>query len=106
MTNYTDKEKAALAGMLSVIIYADGFIDMKEVDYMGRIKYRLNISDDLLEQGLNMDREEILDILSSMDEPGKQLAGKIFIKMAHGGVYIWVVRVDVVLLDNYRPPGN
>lgn len=80
---FTDKEKAALVGVLSAIIYADGFIDQKEVDYMGRIKYELGIPDELMPVSMEMEPVEAFAVMSAMDSEKKKLAGHILMKMAY-----------------------
>jgi len=80
---FTDKEKAALVGVLSAIIYADGFIDQKEVDYMGRIKYELGIQDELLPVSLEMEPSEAFGIIAAMGDEKKKFAGNILMKMAY-----------------------
>ena len=80
---FTEKEKAALIGVLSAIIYADGFIDQKEVDYMGRIKYELGISDELMPVSLEIEPSEAFEIISAMSDDKKKVAGEILMKMAY-----------------------
>lgn len=80
---FSDKEKAALIGVLSAIIYADGFIDQKEVDYMGRIKFELGIPDELMPVSLEMEPAQAFGIISAMSGDKKKLAGNILMKMAY-----------------------
>lgn len=83
MENFTIKEKAALVGILCAIVYADGFIDPAEVNYMGRIGYELGFSDDVIGLGLEMEAEEALSIISAMGHEKKCLAGKAMMKMVY-----------------------
>lgn len=80
---FTSQEKAALIGVLSAVIYADGIIDGKEIDYMGRIQYELGIGEKAIEAGLEMEPAEAFAVISAMSENKKKLAGKVLIKMAY-----------------------
>ena len=80
---FTPHEKAALVGILSAIVYADGFITPKEMDYMGRIGYELNIPKPIVDKGLEMEPADAFNAISSMNDTKKQLAGKILMKMAY-----------------------
>lgn len=80
---FTKKEKSALASVLTAIIYADGFIDNNEVDYLGLIKFELQISDDDLQDGINMEPADALAVIAAMEEDKKKFAGQIMMRMAY-----------------------
>lgn len=82
-TIFSDKEKCAIAGALSAVVYADDFVHNKEIDYMARVKYSLGISDELYEEGINMDATEGASIISAMSAGKKQLIGEIIVRMLH-----------------------
>lgn len=80
---FSTDEKRAIAGILSALVYADGFIHTREMDYMARVKYGLDISDDLYAEGLKMEPAAAFSIVSAMSSHHKERVGDILMKMAY-----------------------
>ena len=76
--DYNKKEKEAIVGVLSAIMYADGLIDSKEVDCLSRVKYDLGIADDSIIAGQEMDPREAFNVISAMgDDKKKEVTGML-----------------------------
>lgn len=83
MEEFTEKEKQAIAGVLSAIIYADGFVHEKEVDFLARINYMLDISNDTFNAGIVMVPTDAFDAIAAMTPEQRKGVGKILLRMVY-----------------------
>lgn len=81
---FTSHEKSAMVGILTAIVYADGFINEKEVDYLGRIGYDLDITDEnIINAGLEMDLTEAFSVISALAGKKKEVARETLLRTAY-----------------------
>ena len=80
---FSDDEKRAIASVVSAIAYADGSIATREMDYLGRIKFGLDIPDEMYEEGLAMEPTDSFAMISAMDPEKKERVGEILMRMAY-----------------------
>jgi uncharacterized tellurite resistance protein B-like protein len=97
--NFTQIEKIAVLKILQEVIIADGKVDDRELNYLGKLLPILEIDLTFIEAISNLDYSLAMEILKSMDETKKKTLTVMMHQMAHADGNAdfaeWQIIVDV-----------